>query len=155
MTGTMTSSEKQAWATANRQYANYKLVEEAFQRDPRSLALGDVPINKMARVMENNRPLSYLHGKGDFAELAKLGQVIKPPGRSALLGESSLPVVRNAMDLAHGAVYPAIESQLMQKYLTGGLPGQTLIRDIPGGATTLDALLRAAGLNKALEPEQK
>jgi len=109
-------------------------------------ALGDVPINKMARVLEQNRPLSYVHGTGDFAALAKLGQVIRPPGQSALLGETSLPIVRNAMDLAHGIAYPMIQSRGMQNYLTGSLPGQRLLRDLPGGPEAMDSLLRAAGL---------
>ena len=153
ITGTMTAAERKAWSEANRRYANYKLVEESFVKDPRSLAMGDVPINKLARVMEQNRPRSYVHGTGDFSSLAKLGQVIRPPGRSALLGEQALPVIRNMMDAAHGVAYPVIESQLMQRYLTGGLPGQKLIRDIPGGAKTTDALLRAAGLTMLLDEE--
>jgi hypothetical protein len=151
--GTMTGAERDAWKAANRKYANYKLVEEAFIKDPRSLALGDVPINKMARVMEQNRPRSYVHGTGDFANLAKLGQVIKPPGRSALLGESSLPIARNAMDVVHGAAYPILESLAMQRYLTGSLPVQRMMRDLPGAATTGDAALRIGGMGLLMDDE--
>jgi hypothetical protein len=151
--GTMTGAERDAWKVANRRYANYKLVEEAFIKDPRSLALGDVPINKMARVMEQSRPRSYVHGTGDFANLAKLGQVIKPPGRSALLGESSLPIARNAMDLVHGAAYPILESQMMQRYLTGGMPLQRTLRDMPGAALTSDAAFRLGGMGLLMDDE--
>jgi hypothetical protein len=153
MTGTMSEAEKAAWTEANRRYSNYKLIEEAFIKDPKSLAMGDIPINKMARVMEQNRPRSYVHGTGDLSNLAKLGQVIKPPGRSALLGETSMPIVRNAMDVAHGAVYPMLESQLMQRYLTGGFPIQRSLRDISGAAEINDALMRAAGMSLMLDKE--
>jgi hypothetical protein len=153
MEGTLSTSEKALWRDANRRYARYKLVEEAFIKDPRSLAQGDVPINKMARVMEQNRPRSYVHGTGDFADLATLGQVIRPPGRSALLGESSIPIARNVMDVASGAVWPVLESKLMQRYLTGGLPGQRLLRDSPRLSATNDALMRAAGLSLLINDE--
>ena len=154
MDGTLSASERKAWQEANRRYANYKLIEESFIKDPRSLAEGDVPINKLARVMEQNRPRSYVHGTGDFSGIAKLGQVIKPPGRSALLAESSLPIARNAMDVVSGAAYPVIESQLMQRYLTGGFPIQRTLRDTPFVVPINDALLRAAGITNMLGEEK-
>jgi len=146
MGGTLKAGERARWAEANRQYSNYKLIEDAFALNKKALAEGDVPIEKMATAMERSTPLSYIHGKGEFSDLAKLGQVIRQPRANALIGAQGTPFVKQASDVGWAAAYPALESQLMQRYLTGGLPGQKFIRDIPGGANTLDALLRSSGL---------
>lgn len=153
MQGTLSASEQARWAQVNRQYANYKLIEEAFQRDVKSLALGDVPINKLARVMESTRPNSYVHGTGDFSGLAKLGQVVHPPSVNALLAAQGTVGLKNAGDVVAGMTYPILESKLVQGYLTGGLPFQRFIRDTPGASTVNDALMRAAGMTLFTDKE--
>jgi hypothetical protein len=153
MKGTLQPAERARWQEVNRQYANYKLIEIAFGKNKLALAQGDVPIEKMAAVMEQTTPLSYIHGKGEFSDLAKLGQIIRQPKANALIGAQGTPFVKQAGDIVSASVYPMLESQLMQRYLTGGLPGQRLIRDLPGGAKTADALLRAAGLTMLLDEE--
>jgi hypothetical protein len=146
MGGTLNAEQRARWAEANRQYSNYKLIEDAFALNKKALAEGDVPIEKMATAMERSTPLSYIHGKGEFSDLAKLGQVIRQPRANALIGAQGTPFVKQVGDVGWAAAYPVLESQFIQRYLTGGLPGQKFIRDIPGGANTLDALLRSSGL---------
>jgi hypothetical protein len=159
---TMTAAERAAWEKARRQYGNYKAVEDIMIRPTRQGAEGDVPVKNLASALERQFSGSYAKGTADLAGVARLGQVIQPPGRSALLGESGFPVVRNAQDLGRAAIMPILQSKAVQNYLTGDLrvpgagfmPVQSLLRDSPRALRTNDAILRSMGLSPLFMEER-
>jgi hypothetical protein len=151
----MNATERQAWQQARRQYANYKAVEDIMTRPTRQGAEADVPVRNLASALERQFSGSYAKGTADLAGVARLGQVIQPPGRSALLGESGYPIIKNAQDLMRAMAIPALESRLTQDYLTGSLPFQAFLRDSPAARGTSDAMLRAAGLNLFTKDKDK
>jgi hypothetical protein len=144
--GSMTAADAEKWSAANRKYMNFKIYEDSLIPSPTEAA-GDVPLKRLAAALERNRPNAYFQGKNtDYADLARLGQVIQPPGRSALLGASGLPVVRNVDDAVRIVTQPVLQSEFIQNYLTGMFPGQSLLRDIPAATGVMDTALRTGGL---------
>ena len=145
LTAQMSATEKKGWEQARRRYSNYKIIEDAMERTPKAVADADIPIKKLASVMERNMPGSYAKGTGDFAELAKLGQKIDPPEKSALIG-NGLPFGDLGRDFGRAALMPLLENKAAQAYLAGTLPGIKQIRDNKAATRALDTALRTAGL---------
>jgi hypothetical protein len=146
MAATMSPAEKVGWEQARRRYSNYKIIEDAMYKNPKSVADADIPIKKLARTMEQNMPGSYAKGTGDFAPLAKLGQKIDAPQRNALVGQNPIPFVGFGQDVLRATINPVVQSKAAQTYLTGALPGIKQIRDNKAATRALDTALRTAGL---------
>jgi hypothetical protein len=153
--GSMSPADAKEWSAANRRYMNFKIYEDSLIPSPTEAA-GDVPINRLAAALERNRPNSYFQGKNqDYADLARLGQIIKPPGRSALLGAQGLPIARNVDDVIRASTQPILQSEFIQNYLTGMFPGQMMLRDNPLATNMMDTALRTQGLAYANEQSKK
>lgn len=143
---TMSAAELEGWKAARRKYANFKVLEDVMSRPTRSGAYGDVPANRLASALERSMGTSYSKGTADLADLARLGQIIQPPGRSALLGESGIPGIRNAQDVGRMALMPVLQSPALgQAYLTGRLPLQPLLMNSPASLSAMDSILRYVG----------
>lgn len=122
---------KEAYKKALTQYANLKVVEDAFVKSAES-ARGNLDFSKLKAAIERNMPGGYTRARADLADLAELGQAIKT-GRSlpeGIKGTLTDPLV-------YGAFNNPLSMYLRERN--------------PVNAATAQALLKAAGVQSGTE----
>lgn len=133
-------ADREAWATARRQYGAQKAIEKTASRAGEATAEGQlVPANLRNTVSADNRG-AYARGEGQFAELARAGAGVMAPlpnsGTAQRLGWSDifkLPIT--------ATVGRAMMSRPVQAYLGNQTLTQALQQLPPARRAALIALL--------------
>lgn len=67
------------WANARRQYANYKIIEDAKAGAGELSAQGAISPPHLAAAVKRSSKADYVRGRGDLADLARAGAGVLPP----------------------------------------------------------------------------
>jgi hypothetical protein len=108
------------FAQARRNYAILKTTEDAVGGSGKAAAMGDVPPLPLAGAVDRATTLGYARGGSDLNDLARIGQLMRPPPDS---GTAMRSMTMGLLQGGGGAI---------PGYLAGGLPGAAV-----GAATSL------------------
>lgn len=128
-------ADKGAWAKAQREYRNYKVLEDAVGRAGSDAAAGRIsPQALRGAAMKSGGKSGYVRGKGDFADLARSGELLMTPmpnsgtaqrglsiggasGATAAFMSGNYPLALAAI-AAPGVAGRTLMSPMVQRYMT-------------------------------------
>lgn len=122
-------ADREAWATARRQYGAQKTIEKTASRAGEATAEGQlVPANLRNTVSADNRG-AYARGQGQFSELARAGAGVMAP-----LPNSGTAQRLNLTDLLKLPISATVGRALMSRPVQGYLGNQAIadaLRNLP------------------------
>lgn len=116
----MSQQDAADFAQARRNYAVLKTTEDAVGGSGKAAAMGDVPPLPLAGAVDRATTLGYARGGSDLNDLARIGQLMRPPPDS---GTAMRTATMGLLQGGGGAI---------PGYLAGGWPGAAY-----GAAATL------------------
>jgi hypothetical protein len=72
-------ADAQAWKGARQQWANLLTIEKAVSGSTETAAMGQITPAKLTQAIDSMKRGNYVRGRGDFADLARAGNVIMKP----------------------------------------------------------------------------
>jgi hypothetical protein len=90
MDNSISPEDAAAWRQANRDYANYKVIEDVMNSAGEAAATGRVPPLALRGAVNRSTGSGYSSGRGDLNELSRIGQsVLRPPPDSGTAGNQA------------------------------------------------------------------
>jgi hypothetical protein len=121
--GLVNQVDAQAWANARRQWANLMTVQKAVSGTTQTAAEGIITPPALARAIDSMGRGNYARGRGDFADLARAGNVIMKPlqdsGTASRLAAKAIPAAIAAAATGGFGALPMIAGSVAGPWAAG------------------------------------
>jgi hypothetical protein len=118
MNASISPQDAAAWQQARRNYANIKTTEGAVNTAGAAAAGGQVPYTSLRGALNQSTGGRVPLGAGDQNDLARLGQILRPPPDSGTAGRSA-----TISALTGKPLWATLGGGAGAGFLAGGLPG--------------------------------